>query len=186
MIRLEDYPFMEDNDKTRKGKNVELLPAPAERLKPQSFMAAITTPRKERTFYHLLPSSLDDLETPLRCLVAIHLFLLAIRISSMVFISPQIRERIRELRGARTPKARTASKLSPIAGENRAADESKREATPRASDFNGQPAQTAKNSELESAPTIHAQVELQHPKPFRDMALREAISHFEEVSPRPL
>ncbi|KAL5531860.1 hypothetical protein ACEPAF_5423 [Sanghuangporus sanghuang] len=94
----------------------------------------------------------------------------------MVFISP----RIKELRAQRPTPARTAYKLNPFAAENRAADESKLAPKHDNSENNGEPALTAQRIELATVQVT--QVELAHPRPFRHMALREAISRFEEMA----
>ncbi|KAL5483074.1 hypothetical protein ACEPAI_8303 [Sanghuangporus weigelae] len=94
----------------------------------------------------------------------------------MVFISP----RLKELRAQRPTPARTAYKLNPFAAENQAADESKLAPERNNNEINGEPALTAKKFELATVQV--AQVELAHPRPFRHMALREAISRFEEMA----
>ncbi|KAL5512535.1 hypothetical protein ACEPAG_3188 [Sanghuangporus baumii] len=94
----------------------------------------------------------------------------------MVFISP----RIKEFRAQRPTPARTAYKLNPFAEEKQAADESKLAPKSDNNEYTGEPALTTQQSELA---TVQAtQVELAHPRPFRHMALREAISRFEEMA----
>ncbi|KAL5504534.1 hypothetical protein ACEPAH_7195 [Sanghuangporus vaninii] len=94
----------------------------------------------------------------------------------MVFISP----RIKELRAQRPTPVRTAYKLNPFAAENQAADESKLAPQNGNSEINGEPALTTQQIELVTVQV--PQVELAHPRPFRHMALREAISRFEEMA----